>query len=601
MFLPYYEVDVAIYSFQFGKLALIDLAILLCLSYNVAFRCASGLYDKEKLDRIREDMERWSTETISRSLKRFPERDEFSTSSDIQISRVYSPADIADFDYLRDLGFPGEYPLTRGVYSTMYRARFWTMRQYAGFGTAEQTNRRFKYLLDHGQTGLSVAFDFPTQVGYDCDHPISQGEVGKVGVSASTLRDIEILFEGISLDKVTTSMTINAPANVLLAMYVAMGQKQGLEESKLGGTIQNDVLKEYVARGMYIFPPKPSMRMVTDIFEYCSKHMPYWNTISISGYHIREAGSTAVQEVAFTLANAIAYVQAAVDQGLDLDMFAGRLSFFFAAHNNFLEEVAKFRAARRLWAKIMKDRFNAKKIASLKLRFHTQTSGVSLTAQQPFNNIVRVTLQALSAVLGGTQSLHTNSFDEAYALPSEQAVTVALRTQQILAYESGSTATVDPLAGSFYIEHLTNEIEEKATKYIEKIDDMGGAVASIEKGFMQREITQSAYRFQKEIEAKKRIVVGVNKFLTEGEVPMETLKVDPAVEKKVVKRLKEIKRQRNQARVNEALSRLMAAAEKENTSLMPPIIEAVKEYATLGEICDTLRTVFGEYKPPSIF
>jgi methylmalonyl-CoA mutase N-terminal domain/subunit len=384
-------------------------------------------------------------------------------------------------------------------------------------------------------------------------------------------------------------------------MYVAMGQKQGLEESKLGGTIQNDVLKEYVARGMYIFPPRPSMRMVTDIFKYCSKYMPHWNTISISGYHIREAGSTAVQEVAFTLANAIAYVQAAVDQGLDLDKFAGRISFFFAAHNNFLEEVAKFRAARRLWAKIMKDRFNAKKIASLKLRFHTQTSGVSLTAQQPFNNIVRVTLQALSAVLGGTQSLHTNSFDEAYALPSEQAVTVALRTQQILAYESGSTGTVDPLAGSFYIEYLTNEIEEKAMKYIERIDDIGGAVASIEKGFMQREITQSAYRFQKEIERKKRIVVGVNKFLTKEEVPMETLKVDPAVEKKVVNRLKEIKRRRNRVRVNKSLSKLMAAAEKENTSLMPPIIEAVKEYATLGEICDTLRTVFGEYKPPSIF
>lgn len=578
-----------------------DLAILLCLSHNVALRCTSDLYEKRKLNRIREARERWSDETVSKSLARFPEKAKFSTSSDIQVSRVHSPVDISDFDYLRDLGFPGEYPLTRGVYSTMYRARFWTMRQYAGFGTAEQTNRRFKYLLDHGQTGLSVAFDFPTQVGYDCDHPISQGEVGKVGVSASTLRDMEILFGGISLDKVTTSMTINAPANVLLAMYVAMGQKQGLEESKLGGTIQNDVLKEYVARGMYIFPPKPSMRMVTDIFEYCSRHMPYWNTISISGYHIREAGSTAVQEVAFTLANAIAYVQAAVDHGLDLDKFAGRLSFFFAAHNNFLEEVAKFRAARRLWAKIMKNRFKAKKVASMKLRFHTQTSGVSLTAQQPFNNIVRVTLQALSAVLGGTQSLHTNSFDEAYALPTERAVTVALRTQQILAYESGSTATVDPLAGSFYVEYLTNEIEEKAREYIEKIDDMGGAVASIEKGFMQREITQSAYRFQREIEAQKRIVVGVNKFSAEEEVPMETLKVDPAVEKKVVRRLKEIKRQRNQVRVNEALDRLMGAAEKENGSLIPPIIDAVKEYATLGEICDTLRTVFGEYRPPSIF
>jgi methylmalonyl-CoA mutase N-terminal domain/subunit len=482
----------------------------------------------------------------------------------------------------------------------MYRARLWTMRQYAGFGTAEQTNQRFKYLLEHGQTGLSVAFDFPTQVGYDCTHSMALGEVGKVGVSASTLRDMEILFDGIPLDKVTTSMTINAPANVLLAMYAGVGQKQGFAQAKLGGTVQNDVLKEYVARGMYIFPPKPSMRMVTDIFEYCSQNMPQWNTISISGYHIREAGSTAVQEVAFTLANAIAYVQAAVDRGLDLDRFAGRLSFFFAAHSNFLEEVAKFRAARRLWAKIMRERFGAKNLNSWTLRFHAQTSGVSLTAQQPHNNIVRVALQALSAVLGGTQSLHTNSFDEAYALPSEQAVTVALRTQQIVAYESGVVDSVDPLAGSYYIESLTNEIEEKAVKYIERIDTMGGAVAAIEKGFMQREITESAYRFQKEVEAKKRIVVGVNDFLSE-EVPIKLLQINPLVEKKLVERLKEIKRQRNQARVGEALSKLHAAAERENVNLMPFIIEAVREYVTLGEICDTLREVFGEYRPPSIF
>jgi methylmalonyl-CoA mutase N-terminal domain/subunit len=566
-----------------------------------SFKVLSMVFDKQKLNEINQRKEKWEKETVSRSFDKLPERGEFSTSSDITVSRVYTPVDVADFDYLRDSGFPGEYPLTRGVYPTMYRARFWTMRQYAGFGTAEQTNQRFKYLLEHGQTGLSVAFDFPTQVGYDCDHPMALGEVGKVGVSASTLRDVEILFDGIPLDKVTTSMTINAPANVLLAMYAAVGQKQGCAQARLGGTVQNDILKEYAARGMYIFPPKPSMRMVTDIFEYCSQNMPQWNTISISGYHIREAGATAVQEVAFTFANAIAYVQAAIDRGLDLDKFAGRLSFFFAAHNNFLEEVAKFRAARRLWAKIMRERFGAKNLNSCMLRFHTQTSGVSLTAQQPYNNIVRVALQALSAVLGGTQSLHTNSFDEAYALPSEQAVTVALRTQQIIAYESGGVDSVDPLAGSFYIEYLTNEIEEKAAKYIEQIDRIGGAVAAIEKGLMQREITESAYRFQKEVEAKKRIVVGVNDFLSEEEVPIKLLQVDPMVEKKLVERLKEIKRQRNQPNVDEALSKLRGAADRENMNLMPFIFEAVKEYATLGEICGTLREVFGEYKPPSIF
>ena len=475
------------------------------------------------------------------------------------------------------------------------------MRQYAGFGTAEQTNQRFKYLLSHGQTGLSVAFDFPTQVGYDCDHQMALGEAGKVGVSASTLRDMEILFDGIPLDKVTTSMTINAPANVLLAMYAVVGGKQGCQQSRLGGTVQNDVLKEYVARGMYIFPPKPSMRMVTDIFEYCNQNMPQWNTISISGYHIREAGSTAVQEVAFTFANAIAYVQAAIDRGLDLDKFAGRLSFFFAAHSNFLEEVAKFRAARRLWAKIMRERFGAENLGSWMLRFHTQTSGVSLTAQQPYNNVVRVALQALSAVLGGTQSLHTNSFDEAYALPSEQAVTVALRTQQIIACESGAVDAVDPLGGSYYMEYLTDEIEERAEKYIEQIDGMGGAVAAIEKGFMQREITESAYRFQKEVEAKKRIVVGVNDFRVHEDVPIKLLRVDPAIEKKLVDQLKEIKQKRNKAKVDEALNGLRRAAESEDTALMPLVLDAVKEYASLGEICDVLREVFGEYRPPSIF
>jgi methylmalonyl-CoA mutase N-terminal domain/subunit len=559
------------------------------------------VFDKQKLDEIRRGREKWEEETVSKSFHKLPERDEFSTSSGIPVDRVYSPVDVADFDYLRDLGFPGEFPLTRGVYPTMYRARFWTMRQYAGFGTAEQTNKRFKYLLEHGQTGLSVAFDFPTQVGYDCDHPMALGEVGKVGVSASTLWDMEVLFEGIPLDRVTTSMTINAPANVLLAMYAAVGQKHDCPQARLGGTVQNDILKEYVARGMYIFPPKPSMRMVTDIFEYCSQNMPQWNTISISGYHIREAGSTAVQEVAFTFANAIAYVQAAIDRGLDLDGFAGRLSFFFAAHSNFLEEVAKFRAARRLWARIMRERFGSKNLSSWMLRFHTQTSGVSLTAQQPHNNIVRVALQALSAVLGGTQSLHTNSFDEAYALPSEQAATIALRTQQVIAYESGVVDSVDPLAGSFYIEYLTNEIEQRASKYIEQIDEMGGAVAAIEKGFMQREITESAYRFQKEVEAKRRVVVGVNDFLSEEEVPIKLLQIDPAIEKKLVEQLREVKRRRNQAKVNEALSKLRGAAEKENANLMPFMLGAVKEYATLGEICSVLREAFGEYRPPSIF
>jgi methylmalonyl-CoA mutase N-terminal domain/subunit len=559
------------------------------------------MFDRKKLDDIQKQMENWDEETVVKSFDRLPERGEFSTGSGILVKRLYAPIDVADFDYLNQQGFPGQYPLTRGVYPTMYRARFWTMRQYAGFGTAEQTNKRFRYLLEHGQTGLSVAFDFPTQVGYDCDHPMALGEVGKVGVSASTFRDMEILFDSIPLNKVTTSMTINAPANVLLAMYAAVGEKQGVNQSMLGGTVQNDVLKEYVARGMYIFPPKPSMRMITDIFVYCSQNMPQWNTISISGYHIREAGSTAVQEVGFTLANAIAYVQAAIDNGLDVDKFAGRLSFFFAAHSNFFEEVAKFRAARRLWANIMRERFKAKNLNSWMLRFHTQTSGVSLSAQQPYNNVVRVALQALSAVLGGTQSLHTNSFDEAYALPSEQAVTVALRTQQIIAYESGVVDTVDPLAGSYYIEYLTNEIEERARKYIETIDRMGGAVAAIEKGFMQREITESAYRFQKDLEAKKRIAVGVNDFISEEEVPIKTLRVDPIVEKTLVERLREIKNKRNQPKVGDALNRLRIAAERENESLMPHMLNAVKEYATLGEICGTLREVFGEYRPPSIF
>ena len=504
------------------------------------------------------------------------------------------------FDYLRDLGFPGEYPYTRGVYATMYRARLWTMRQYAGFGTAEQTNQRFKYLLKHGQTGLSVAFDFPTQLGYDCDHPMAKGEVGKAGVSVSTLRDMEIVFDGIPLDKVTTSMTINAPATILLAMYIAVAEKQGVPQEKLGGTVQNDILKEYVARGMYIFPPKPSMKLVTDIFEYCSKYVPRWHTISISGYHIREAGATAVQELAFTLANGIAYVEAAINRGLDLDRFASRLSFFFASHNNFFEEIAKFRAARRLWAKIMRERFGAKNPSAWCLRFHTQTSGCTLTAQQPLNNIVRVTLQALAAVLGGTQSLHTNSFDEALALPSELAARVALRTQQIIAYESGVADTIDPLAGSYYVEWLTDHIEEEAMKYIERIDQLGGAVAAIEKGYIQREIVESAYRYQREIERKERVIVGVNEFITEERTPIEILRIDPEIEKKLIERINSIRKMRNQLKVREALDKLRKAAEHDE-NLMPVILECVKQYATLGEICDTLREIYGEYKAPTIF
>jgi methylmalonyl-CoA mutase N-terminal domain/subunit len=559
------------------------------------------LFDDKALEKIRREKELWEKEVVAKSVERIPERGMFLTTSDIPVSRLYTPLDVQDLDYLCDLGFPGVYPFTRGIYPTMYRARLWTMRQYAGFGTAEQTNQRFKYLLSQGQTGLSVAFDFPTQVGYDCDHPMARGEVGRAGVSVSTLRDMEIVFDGIPLDKITTSMTINAPAAILLAMYIVVGEKQGVPQNALDGTVQNDILKEYVARGMYIFPPKPSMRLVTDIFEYCAKNVPKWNVISISGYHIREAGATAVQEVAFTLANAIAYVQAAVDRGLNVDQFASRISFFFAAHNNLFEEVAKFRAARRLWAKIMRERFKAKNPASWMLRFHTQTSGVSLTAQQPLNNIIRVTLQALAAVLGGTQSLHTNSFDEAYALPSEQAVTIALRTQQIIAHESGVADTIDPLGGSYYVEYLTKQIEEKAAEYIQRIDEMGGAVAAIEKGFMQREIMESAYRYQKEVESKKRIIVGVNEFVSEEKTPVKILRIDPEIEKKLIERLKKVKRQRNNVKVKKALDMLRRSAEKENENLMPHIIRAVREYATLGEICDVLREVFGEYKPPAIF
>ena len=477
----------------------------------------------------------------------------------------------------------------------MYRGRLWTMRQYAGFGTAEESNKRYKYLLDQGQTGLSVAFDLPTQIGYDSDHTMSSGEVGKVGVAIDSLKDMEILFNGIPLDKVSTSMTINAPATVLLAMYIAVAEKQGISPDKLNGTIQNDVLKEYIARGTYIFPPAPSMRLITNIFEYCFREMPLWNTISISGYHIREAGSTAIQEVAFTLADGVAYVDAAIKIGLKVDDFAPRLSFFFNAHNDLLEELAKFRAARRLWAKIMKERFGAKNKKSLMLRFHTQTAGCTLTAQQADNNIVRVTIQALAAVLGGTQSLHTNSRDEALALPAEDSVRIALRTQQVLAYESGVTETVDPLAGSYYVENLTNKIEEKALEYIEKIDKLGGVTQAIEKGFIQWEIQNSAYQYQKDIEEGKRIVVGVNKFKIKEGSPKGLLKVNPEVGRRQVEELKKLKERRDNHKVENNLKSLEKAA-KTDVNLMPLILDCVKSYATLGEICDVLRSIFGEYK-----
>ncbi len=554
------------------------------------------MFNKDEIKKVKQLREEWENNTLKKTLERFPERKEkFVTGSGKEVARLYTPDNLEEFDYTKELNFPGEFPYTRGVQPTMYRGRLWTMRQYAGFGTAEESNKRYKYLLKQGQTGLSVAFDLPTQIGYDSDHPMSLGEVGKVGVAIDSLKDMEILFDGIPLDKVSTSMTINAPATILLAMYIAVAEKQGVSHDKLKGTIQNDVLKEYVARGTYIFPPTPSMRLITNIFEFCFKEMPQWNTISISGYHIREAGATAVQEVAFTLADGIAYVEAAIKIGLNVDDFAPRLSFFFNAHNDLLEEVAKFRAARRLWAKIMKERFGAKNKKSLMLRFHTQTAGCTLTAQQPDNNIIRVTIQALSAVLGGTQSLHTNSRDEALALPAEDSVRIAIRTQQVIAYESGVTETIDPLAGSYYVESLTNEIEKQALEYIEKIDKLGGAPRAIEKGFIQQEIQNSAYQYQKEIEKGKRIVVGVNKFQIKEESPKGLLKVDPEVERCQVEKLRELKETRNNQKAKANLDTLERAAQTE-TNLMPYILDCVKSYITLGEICNVLRSVFGEYK-----
>ena len=538
----------------------------------------------------------WREGPYQKAIDRFPERQpQFVTSSGKPVEPAYTPDDLAGSSYEDKLGYPGAFPFTRGVQPTMYRGRFWTMRQYAGFGDAKESNRRYRYLLQQGQTGLSVAFDLPTQIGYDADDPMALGEVGKVGVSICSLKDMETLMAEIPLTTVTTSMTINSTASILLAFYVAVAKQQGADLKKLGGTIQNDILKEYIARGTYAFPPRPSMRLITDVFAYCKDELPAWNTISISGYHIREAGSTAAQEVAFTLADAIAYVESATAAGLSFDEFGGQLSFFFACHSNFLEEVAKFRAARRLWAHIARDRFHTTDPRAQMLRFHTQTGGVTLTAQQMDNNIVRTTVQALAAVLGGTQSLHTNSKDEALALPSEEAVQIALRTQQIIAYENGVADTIDPFAGSYYIEHLTDEIEAEAREYIQKIDDMGGALAGIDNGFQQREIQESAYKMQLEIEKGDRVIVGVNRFQTEEPPHEDLLRVAPKVGERQIARLKQLRAERNDAAVQASLAKLEKAASTSD-NMMPLIVEAAENYVTVGEICGLLRGVWGEYK-----
>ena len=545
----------------------------------------------------KEKEKEWRKGTYKDTVESFGERkEEFKTDTGIELDPLYTKTDIEDIDEKEDIGFPGEYPFTRGVYPTMYRSRLWTMRQYAGFGTAEETNKRFRYLLDQGQTGLSVAFDLPTQIGYDSDNELAQGEVGKVGVAIDTLADMETLFDQIPLDKVSTSMTINAPAGVLLAMYIVVAEKQGVDPKEIAGTIQNDILKEYIARGTYIYPPEESLKLITDIFEYCSENTPRWNTISISGYHIREAGSDAVQELAFTLADGIEYVQKAVDIGMDVDDFAPRLSFFFNAQMNLLEEVAKFRAARRLWAEIMEERFGAEKKKSKMLRFHTQTAGAALTAQQPMNNIMRVTLQALAAALGGTQSLHTNSYDEALSLPTEESVTIALRTQQLIAHESGVADTIDPLAGSYYVENMTDRFVKEAREYIDKIDEFGGMAEAIEAGYVQREIQDSAYKYQKKIEEKERVVVGVNKFVEEDEkAKADIMKVDEKVEQAQKEKLNEVKEKRDNKAVKKHLEEIRKAAQN-GDNVMYPIVDAVREYASLGEISNVLRDVYGEYE-----
>ncbi len=540
--------------------------------------------------------EEWQENTLDPVVKRYPEReDQFRTESGIEQDTTYFPQglDLSGFDYDSDLGYPGEYPFTRGVQPNMYRGRLWTMRQYSGYATAEESNRRYHYLLEQGQTGLSIAFDLPTQIGYDSDHPLAQGEVGKVGVPISSLCDMEVLLDGIPLDKVSTSMTINATASVLLCLYIAVGKKQGVPPDRLNGTIQNDILKEYIARGTYAYPPRPSMRLIVDVFKYCAQEVPRWNTISISGYHMREAGATAVQELAFTFANAIAYVQAAVDAGLDVDDFAGRLSFFFVAQNNLFEEIAKFRAARRMWAKIMRERFGARNPRSWMLRFHTQTAGVTLTAQQPDNNLIRSTIQALAAVLGGTQSLHVNSRDEALALPTEESVQLSLRTQQILAHENGVADVVDPLGGSYYVENLTSRLEEEAFRYIEKIDDIGGAIAALERGYQIREIHDSAYKHQEDVEKDRRIIVGVNRYVSETPPIAGLLKVDPALARHQVEGLQQLRRDRDDVVAEKSLTRLAEVARSDDNTV-PVILECVENYCTLGEICGVFRDVFGE-------
>jgi methylmalonyl-CoA mutase, N-terminal domain len=550
------------------------------------------------MSRLQDEERRWQDETLRPAIKRYPERQElFETSSGIPVSRVYLPRIKGEGDYLEKLGFPGEYPFTRGVQPTMYRGRLWTMRQYAGFGTAEESNERYRYLLSQGQTGLSVAFDLPTQIGYDADDPRALGEVGRVGVSITSLRDMMRLLDGIPLNEVSISMTINAPAAILLAMVIAVAKQQGVPLKQLRGTVQNDILKEYIARGTYIFPPKPSIRLITDVFDFCRREAPRWNIISVSGYHIREAGSTAVQEVAFTLANGIAYVQAALDAGLDVDRFADQISFFFNAHNNFMEEIAKFRAARRLWARIMRERFGAKDPRSWRLRFHTQTGGSTLTAQQPHNNIVRVALQALAAVMGGTQSLHTNGYDEALALPTAEAAKLALRTQQVIAHESGVPDTVDPLAGSYYLETLTDEIEARVEEYLEVIDSMGGMLPAIEIGYVQREIQEAAYRYQQELESGEAVVVGVNRFEEDDDARLELLRLDPQIEENQRRRLAQLRAERDDERVDAMRCRLSEAAHGAE-NLMPLLVACVEADVTLGEICNTLREAWGEYQPP---
>jgi methylmalonyl-CoA mutase N-terminal domain/subunit len=552
---------------------------------------------EKKRDEVHKEQKRWLDTTVPDWVDRHPERKkEFKNISEFPIKRIYTPIDTENTEYLRDLGFPGEFPFTRGVHATMYRGRIWTMRQFSGFGTAEQTNKRFKYLLEEGETGLSIAFDYPTIMGYDSDHSMAAGEVGRCGVAVASLRDFEILFDGIPLNKVTTSMTINGPAALLLAMYITIGDKQGVPHEMLGGTTQNDLLKEFFAQKLCIFPPRPSVKLVTDIVEFCTHNLPRWNPISISGYHIREAGANALQELAFTIYDGISYVESALKRGLKVDEFAPRLSFFFASHNDLFEEIAKFRAARRLWAKIMKDRFHAQKPRSMWMRMHVQTSGCTLTPQQPLNNIIRVTIQSLAAILGGTQSLHTNSHDEALCLPSEEAVRIALRIQQIIAHESGVPNTVDPVGGSYYVESLTNQMEEKAMDYIDKIDNMGGVYEAIDRGFFQKEIADSSYKYQKEIDNNKRTLVGVNRyFIEEAECPIDLLRIDPAVEEQQIKNLEKLRRERNNTKVKEVLSKLHDDADK-NVNLMPSIIEAIKAYATVGEICDVLRGVYGVYK-----